>query len=74
MFDGVDPYESEWIERDADASDLARLLKDYAEECINANGDGLTLDYALAFISDVNWYEIAEHMVDDYCEEEEEEE
>ena len=27
--------------------------------------DGLMKDYALAFLSDVNWYEIAKHMIDD---------
>jgi len=74
MFDGIDPYEQQWIEHDADALNadalnLAQFLKDYAEECMSANGDGLTLDYALAFLSDVDWHEIAEHMVADYCEE-----
>jgi hypothetical protein len=34
----------------------------------------LTYDYALAFISDVNWYEIAEHWTDELIEQEEEEE
>ena len=28
--------------------------------------EGLALDYALAFMSDVNWYEIASHMLEDY--------
>ena len=28
--------------------------------------EGLALNYARAFISDVNWYEIAEHMRRDY--------
>jgi hypothetical protein len=32
--------------------------------------EGIARDYAMAFISDVNWHEIAEH----YQEEEEEEE
>jgi hypothetical protein len=26
---------------------------------------GLALDYALAFLSDVNWYEIAKHMLEE---------
>jgi hypothetical protein len=29
----------------------------------------IALDYALAFLSDVNWYEIAGHMIEDYVEE-----
>ena len=33
-------------------------------------GDGnLAVDYALAFLSDVNWYEIAKHMIEDHKEE-----
>jgi hypothetical protein len=28
----------------------------------------LALDYAEAFLSDVNWFEIAEHMIEDYRE------
>ena len=30
---------------------------------------GLMEDYARAFLSDVNWFEIAEHMFLDYAEE-----
>jgi hypothetical protein len=30
------------------------------------NGEkGLAVDYARAFLSDVNWYEIAEHMLEE---------
>jgi hypothetical protein len=28
----------------------------------------MVLDYALAFLDDVNWREIAEHMIEDYRE------
>jgi hypothetical protein len=34
----------------------------------NGSSTGLALDYAMAFLQDVNWREIAEHMVADYCE------
>jgi hypothetical protein len=27
---------------------------------------GLGRDYALAFVSDVNWHEIAKHMIEDF--------
>jgi hypothetical protein len=30
------------------------------------NAPSLALDYALAFISDVNWHEIAKHMIADF--------
>ena len=36
--------------------------KEFAEEIINeTTQEGLGRDYAMAFLSDVNWYEIAEH-------------
>ena len=51
---------------------LRHVLQDYVEghihEAGGANGN-IAVDYALAFISDVNWYEIAEHMIEDYKEE-----
>ena len=49
----------------------AESARDFAEELINdTTSEGIGRDYALAFLSDVNWHEIAEH----YCQEEEEEE
>jgi hypothetical protein len=56
MFDGSD---ESW------SADSAR---DFVEEIIiESTPEGVARDYALAFLSDVNWYEIAEH----YQEEEE---
>lgn len=45
--------------------DLSSALKEYAEEIISEEGNGLAVSYALAFISDVNWREIAKHMLDE---------
>lgn len=50
---------------------LADHLKDYAEEQIEnyiERGDGVNLarDYALAFLADVNWHEIAGSIAEDY--------
>jgi hypothetical protein len=57
MFDGSDQYWS------------ADSAKEFVEEIIiDSTEEGVARDYALAFLSDVNWYEIAEH----YQEEEEE--
>jgi hypothetical protein len=66
MFDG-------WTGRDvcggrASAHEAAQVLRETAEEMIG--GDGLARDYALAFLSDVNWYEIARHVIDASAEEE----
>lgn len=61
MFDGCDSYYS---------PDNAR---EFAEECIEQTSDeGIARDYALAFISDVNWYEISEHL-EEFLDEDEEE-
>jgi hypothetical protein len=50
MFDGSDQF---W------SADSAR---EYVEEIIiDSTPEGIARDYALAFLSDVNWYEIAEH-------------
>lgn len=36
------------------------MLREFAEEMIEQSSDaGLARDYAMAFLSDVNWYEIA---------------
>ena len=46
---------------------LSKYLRETAEVYIkdSSTEDGLARDYALAFLSDVNWYEIAKHMIDD---------
>jgi len=49
VFDGLDQV---W---DADEA------RQYVEDYIHASSSGLARDYALAFISDVNWDEIAAH-------------
>ena len=40
----------------------AESCKDYAEEVLSENGEGLALDYARAFMANVNWHEIAGHL------------
>ena len=47
-----------------DVNKLKHSLKALAEDLIDQSStEGLAKDYALAFLSDVNWYEIAEHMI-----------
>ena len=59
-FDGVDCAEPDLYE-------ISLALKERAEYYIECTSqEGFARDYALAFLSDVNWYEIAKHMVDDY--------
>ena len=46
--------------------DAGQSLKEYAEETIEQSStEGLVRDYAYAFLSAVNWQEIAQHMLDD---------
>lgn len=60
IFDNVEIFADEWYgEINAD------LVRDYAEEVIFIDGnDDLIASYAYAFLNNVNWYEIAEHIKD----------
>jgi hypothetical protein len=47
----------------------AESAKDFAEEIIySTTSEGVARDYALAFLSEVNWYEIAEHYNEEEAE------
>lgn len=52
MFDGTDQYWS------------PEAAREFVEECITSTSEGIAQDYALAFLSDVNWYEISKHTED----------
>ena len=64
MFDSYDGAS----DNDLDAYDLGQNLREMALETVAEQASGLALDYAEAFLSDVNWFEIAEHMIEDYRE------
>lgn len=59
-------------DNDLDAYDLGQSLREIALDYIAQEATGLAQDYAEAFLADVNWYEIAEHMIEDYRTAEEE--
>lgn len=46
---------------------LGEILQDYAETRMNedATSESIALSYAMAFLSDVNWSEIARRIIDD---------
>jgi hypothetical protein len=72
VFDGLE--QSEMFDLSLPLEQLRHVLQDYAEELIemsvrDPNAPNLAFDYAMAFLSDVNWYEIAEHMIADRKEE-----
>lgn len=66
MFDGYDGAS----ENDLDAYDLGQDLRSMAHDTICEQSEGLAQGYALAFLDEVNWYEIAAAMIEDYREEE----
>jgi hypothetical protein len=47
----------------------AHNAKDFVEELIYTTSEGVARNYALAFLSDVNWHEIAEHYNENETEE-----
>ena len=77
VLDGIDIQDFGMVD-DADPNiyEISLSLKDYAEEIVfldshigGKSPSSLMEDYARAFLSDVDWYEIAEHLVADYIEE-----
>jgi len=68
IFDGM-TLEDLGFDFKADIFDIESALQEYAESIIEMTSQaGLARDYALAFLSDVNWLEIANRLIED-CEE-----
>lgn len=68
IFDGVDPEDMGWT--GLEPYDLAPILREYAEELIEMTApEGLARDYALAFMDNVNYREIAAMLLEAYAEE-----
>ena len=62
VFDSVDADSFDLSQQDYE---LADDLKEYVESYIDeSTPDGLAKDYALAFLDDVNWREIAQHIIE----------
>jgi hypothetical protein len=77
IFDGVTLEDMNTVE--VDPYQLKDYLQEYAEEIVFLDShiggktpSSLMEDYARAFLSDVNWYEIAQHMVNDHIAENQE--
>jgi hypothetical protein len=63
IFDGQTARDCGWSLGDS-AYDFSKSLKDYAEQIIeDTSTEGVARDNALSFLSDVDWREIAEHLL-----------
>ena len=73
IFDGLTPRDITGRSLPT-TSELQEAAKEYAEDLICQSAtDGLAKDYALTFLSDVNWWEIADQLIASYADEEESE-
>jgi hypothetical protein len=66
LFDGMDFYDWYSFRDDMNPYNLAPLLKDFADDAIIGAQEGLIANYARAFLQDVDWMEIAEHILEAY--------
>jgi hypothetical protein len=58
----------DWCLDMLDTNELAGWMRDHTREIIEeAAQPGLARDYAMAFLSDVNWFELAKTARDDYA-------
>jgi len=72
IFDGFDPRDYWNVSERWESYDLGDFLKAYAEELIESSSSkGFARDYALAFLSDVDWRQIASRMLDNFEEDQE---
>ena len=74
VFDGLD--KDEVFDLSLDDWALRHVLQDYAEEAIFSEyryderaPSSLIEDYARAFLAEVDWYEIAKHMIAEHVKE-----
>ena len=68
IIDGYDWYEHEHV----DAEYVKELVEDAVFGTLIGNGNGLVEDYANAFLSEVNYHEIAENLINESINEKEE--
>lgn len=68
VFDGMTPEDFDLNPEDlgsVDFYEFGEAMKDYIEEMIDmGTPDGIAKDYAFAFLSDVNFFEIADRFID----------
>jgi hypothetical protein len=68
LFDGLDltDFSLDFDDRDGAVKELTAILEEYADETVEMDAKGWAADIARSFLAQVDFEEIAEHMVDDY--------
>jgi hypothetical protein len=69
IFDGMtlEDFGYEAVQESYDFDHFEDVLREYAEEAIElTSSPGLARDYALAFLSEVHWLQIAGRLIDDF--------
>ena len=64
MVDGMTAADFGFYDADADVYELANAVRESCEDTVCNGSNELAHGYALAFLSDVNWSEIARHLID----------
>ena len=72
IFDGMDVqmlgFRPSLIDTKTDLADLVVLLKEYAEDILYVPENAASIVHTLVheFLSEVDWEQIASHLIDDY--------
>lgn len=66
MIDGLTPKDLCVLDP-SDSYLVAGALKEYCEERLESEGHGLALSFALAFLDNVDWKQIAELLIEAYA-------
>jgi hypothetical protein len=68
IFDGFNILDF-YPDTEPDLHELSVFLENYVDEILQDDSpNGLCYNYAHAFVSGVNWYEIAKHLIENYKE------
>ena len=62
VFDGLDLRDH--FDELPDTYDVGAWALEYAKSLLDEGANGLARDWALAFLSEVDWYSIARHLID----------
>jgi hypothetical protein len=72
-FDGLSCYDLTGAKSFEDPAEFCNILQSYVESVMadDVEESSIAYQYALAFIADVNWYELAQHLLEEWNEESE---